>query len=80
MRQGMAFLHFLHLLHELFEVRAQAFDWTARQQFGLPLVQARPAATGIVPYRRHNKPSLGPLGDSLDDFAPVSEAVAADDG
>jgi len=27
-------------------------------------------------YRRHNKPALGPLGDSLDDFAP---AIAADE-
>ena len=33
-------------------------------------------ATGIVSYRRYNKPALGPLGDSLDDFAPGSEAVA----
>jgi hypothetical protein len=24
-------------------------------------------ATGTVSYRRHNKPALGPLGDSLDD-------------
>ena len=65
MRQGVAFLHFLHLLHELFEVRARVFDSTARQQFGLHLVQARPAATGIVSY---NKTALGPLGDSLDDM------------
>jgi hypothetical protein len=35
-------------------------------------------ATGTVSYRRHNKPALGPLGDSLDDFAPESEAIAAD--
>jgi hypothetical protein len=33
-------------------------------------------ATGIVSYRRYNKPALGPLGDSLDDFASGSEAVA----
>jgi len=32
-------------------------------------------ATGTVAYRRYNKPALGPLGDSLDDFAPESEAV-----
>ena len=31
-------------------------------------------ATGIVSYRRYNKPALGPLGDSLDDFAPRSRA------
>jgi len=31
-------------------------------------------ATGTVAYRRHNKPALGPLGDSLDDLAP---AIAA---
>lgn len=33
-------------------------------------------ATGTVSYRRYNKPALGPLGDSLDDFASGSEAVA----
>jgi hypothetical protein len=33
-------------------------------------------ATGTVSYRRYNKPALGPLGDSLDDFAPESEAIA----
>jgi hypothetical protein len=37
-------------------------------------------ATGTVAYRRYNKPALGPLGDSLDDFAPASEAVAAGNG
>jgi hypothetical protein len=31
-------------------------------------------ATGTVSYRRYNKPALGPLGDSLDDFAPRSRA------
>ena len=35
-------------------------------------------ATGTVSYRRYNKPAVGPLGDSLDDFAPESEAIAAD--
>ena len=35
-------------------------------------------AIGTVSYQRHNKPALGPLGDSLDDFAPESEAIAAD--
>jgi hypothetical protein len=29
-------------------------------------------ASGTVSYRRYNKPALGPLGDSLDDFAPGS--------
>jgi hypothetical protein len=29
-------------------------------------------ANGTVSYRRYNKPALGPLGDSLDDFAPGS--------
>ena len=37
-------------------------------------------ATGTVSYRRYNKPALGPLGDSLDDFAPGSAAIAADQG
>ena len=36
--------------------------------------------TGTVAYRRYNKPALGPLGDSLDDFAPGSAAIAADEG
>jgi hypothetical protein len=31
-------------------------------------------ATGTVSYRRYNKPALGPLGESLDDFAPRSRA------
>ena len=31
-------------------------------------------ATGTVSYRRYNTPALGPLGDSLDDFAPRSRA------
>ena len=35
-------------------------------------------ANGTLSYRRYNKPALGPLGDSLDDFAPKSEAIAAD--
>jgi hypothetical protein len=37
-------------------------------------------ANGTVVYRRYNKPALGPLGDSLDDFASGSGAVAADEG
>jgi hypothetical protein len=32
-----------------------------------------------VSYRRYNKPALGPLGDSLDDFAPGLAAIAADE-
>ncbi len=31
-------------------------------------------ARGTVSYRRYNKPALGPLGDSLDDFATRSRA------
>jgi hypothetical protein len=26
--------------------------------------------SGVTVYRRHNKPALGPVGDSLDDFEP----------
>jgi len=37
-------------------------------------------ATGTVSYRRHNKPALRPLGDSLDDFTPRPEAIATDNG
>ena len=36
-------------------------------------------ATGTVSYRRYNKPALGPLGDSLDDFASGSEAITPDE-
>src|SRR5262249_17499766 len=36
-------------------------------------------ATGTVSYRRDNKPALGPLGDSLDDFSPESEAITPDE-
>jgi hypothetical protein len=36
--------------------------------------------TGTVAYRRYNKPALGPLGDSLDDFASGSTAITADEG
>jgi hypothetical protein len=36
--------------------------------------------TGTVAYRRYNKPALGPLGDSLNDFVPGSPAIAADEG
>jgi hypothetical protein len=28
----------------------------------------RGAAGNIMIYRKHNKPALGPVGDSLDDF------------
>jgi hypothetical protein len=31
----------------------------------------------ITVYRRHNKPALGPLGDSLDDFEPPFGGDAA---
>ena len=37
-------------------------------------------ANATVVYRRYNKPALGPLGDSLNDFAPGLAAVAADEG
>jgi hypothetical protein len=36
-------------------------------------------ANGTVVYRRYNKPALGPLGDSLDDFASGAEAITADE-
>jgi hypothetical protein len=36
-------------------------------------------ANGTVVYRRYNKPALGPLGDSLDDFASGSEGIAEDE-
>jgi hypothetical protein len=35
-------------------------------------------ATGTVSYRRYNKPALGPLGDSLNDFAPAVAANKSD--
>ena len=73
--------------------RTRHARWIARyDQTGLIwLLRGRPvialtqtAATILAPsgaslmYRRHNVPALGPLGDSLDDFAPESEAIAAD--
>jgi hypothetical protein len=27
---------------------------------------------GVLVFRRHNKPALGPIGDSLDDFGPAA--------
>jgi hypothetical protein len=30
------------------------------------------SAGAVVVYRKHNKPALGPLGDSLDDMGPMS--------
>jgi hypothetical protein len=38
-------------------------------------IQSSTGATTI--YRRHNKPALGPLGDSLDDFEPPFGGDAA---
>ena len=52
--------------------------WLLRGRPVIALTQT--AATILAPsgaslmYRRHNKPALGPLGDSLDDFAPRSRA------
>jgi hypothetical protein len=31
------------------------------------------ASGGILTYRKHNKPALGPIGDSLDDFDGVAD-------
>jgi hypothetical protein len=31
----------------------------------------------ITIYRRHNKPALGPVGDSIDDLEPPGGAVGA---
>jgi hypothetical protein len=33
--------------------------------------------SGVTVYRRHNKPALGPIGDSLDDFEPPFGGNAA---
>jgi hypothetical protein len=36
------------------------------------------SSTGaITTYRRHNKPALGPVGDSLDDLEPPGGAIGA---
>ena len=57
--------------------------WLLRGRPVIALTQT--AATILAPsganltYRRYNKPALGPLGDSLDDFASGSEAIAADE-
>ena len=35
-------------------------------------------STGAITiYRRHNKPALGPVGDSLDDLEPPGGAIGA---
>ena len=34
--------------------------------------------SGTLSYRRHDKPALGPVGDSLDDFGPGSGRIAGD--
>jgi hypothetical protein len=42
------------------------------------LVDIEPATTSpITTYRRHNKPALGPVGDSLDDLDPPFGGNAA---
>ena len=40
-----------------------------RGTVGAGAASFNPAGT-ITTYRRHNKPALGPVGDSLDDFEP----------
>jgi len=74
----MAFLHFLHFPHDLCELRRHLANPDATRL--ICLLQGRwvvaptkdtaviETATGTVSYRRHNKPALGPLGDSLDDM------------
>jgi hypothetical protein len=67
------------------------WDWLKKRTHGLVwLLQRRRAAELIkgravietaystVAYRPYSKPALGPLGDSLDDFAPGAEAGAPD--
>jgi hypothetical protein len=48
--------------------------WLLRGREVIALAEATAAIQGstgaILIYRRHNKPALGPLGDSLDDFGP----------
>jgi hypothetical protein len=48
--------------------------WLLRGRQVLALTESTAAVespTGAVTvYRRHNKPSLGPIGDSLDDLEP----------
>src|SRR5215831_17364669 len=57
--------------------RAEA-EAIARREMMAGVYDKMQAARETVSYRRYNKPALGPLGDSLDDFAPGSEAIAAD--
>jgi hypothetical protein len=37
-----------------------------------PLRTVIQSAGAVVVYRKHNKPALDPLGDSLDDMGPMS--------
>jgi hypothetical protein len=36
-----------------------------------------PKTSNLTVYRRHNKPALGPVGDSLDDLKPPFGGTAA---
>jgi hypothetical protein len=60
---------------------AAGLVWLLRGRPVVALTEATAAIQGptgaITVYRRHNKPALGPLGDSLDDFEPPFGGGAA---
>jgi hypothetical protein len=60
---------------------ATGLVWLLRGRPVVALTEATAAIQGptgaITVYRRHNKPALGPLGDSLDDFEPPFGGDAA---
>jgi hypothetical protein len=63
----------LHSGHDRLErYDATGLLWLLRGRPVVALTEVTAAiqdATGVMVYRRFNKPALGPLGDSLDDFA-----------
>jgi hypothetical protein len=60
---------------------ATGLVWLLRGRPVVALTEATAAIQGptgaITVYRRYNKPALGPLGDSLDDFEPPFSGDAA---
>jgi hypothetical protein len=60
---------------------ATGLIWLLRGRAAVALTDAAAAigtpSGGTVTYRKHNKPALGPLGDSLDDISPLTRPSAS---
>jgi hypothetical protein len=48
-------------------------DLTLRDAIARRYAAIQNPSGAITIYRRHNKPALGPVGDSLDDLKPLGE-------